>query len=105
LLICSKKGLKKYFADNIFSYNYPDGILPLINNGSVIALTTESSEDVKGEVMDISMNDFKGYRLYGEQNFFIEEEDEVYVLSHSEFTQICSNHSEILMPSAFGTKK
>lgn len=105
LLVCSKKGLKKYFVDNIFSYNYPDGILPLINNGSVIALTTESSEDVKGEVMDISMNDFKGYRLYGEQNFFIEEEDEIYILSHSEFTQICSNHSGDIDAFSFWNEK
>lgn len=105
LLICSKIGLKKYFSNNTFDYNYPDGIIPLINNGSVIALTTESSEDIKGELIDFSMNDYKGYRLYGEQNFFIEKEDEIYVLSHSEFTQICSNHHGDIDAFSFWDKK
>lgn len=105
LLICSKKGLKKYFSKNTFNYNYPDGILPLINNGSVIALTTESSEDIKGVLIDLSMNEYKGYKLYGEQNFFIEEEDEIYVLSHSEFTQICSNHHGDINAFNFWDKK
>lgn len=105
LLVCSKKGLKKYFSNNTFSYSYPEGILPLINNGSVIALTTESSEDIKGELIDISMNDYKGYKLYGEQNFFIEEDDEIYILSHSEFTQICSNHSGDIDAFNFWDKK
>jgi hypothetical protein len=92
LLICSKKGLKKYFADKEFDYNFPEGILPLINNGSVIALTTESSDEIKGEFIDIAMNEYKGYQLAGEQNLYIDEEDEIYVLSHAEFTQICDNH-------------
>ncbi len=92
LFACSKKGLKKYFIDKEFDYNFPDGILPLINKGLVIALTTESSEEIKGELIDIAMNDYKGYKLAGEQNFYIEEADEIYILSHSEFTQICHNH-------------
>lgn len=105
LLVCSKKGLKKYFSNNTFNYDYPEGILPLINNGSVVALTTESSEDIKGELIDTSMNDYKGYKLYGEQNFFIEEDDEIYILSHSEFTQICSNHSGDINAFSFCDEK
>ena len=37
-------------------------------------------------------NLYKGYKLVWEQNFYIDEADEIYVLSHSEFTQICDNH-------------
>ena len=92
LLVCSKKGLKSYFLDKEFEYNFPEGILPLINSGIVVALTTESSEEVKGELIDIGMNDYKGYKLAGEQNLHIEQDDELHVLSHSEFTQICSNN-------------
>lgn len=92
LIICSKIGLKKFYSDKEFDYDFPDGILPLINLGIIIALVTESSEEIKGKVFDGAMDDYKGYNLVGEQNLFIEEDDELFVLSHSEFTQICSNH-------------
>lgn len=105
LLVCSKKGLKKYVAGTEFNYQFPEGILPLVNNGSVIALTTESSDEVKGEVIDIAMNDYKGYKLIGEQNLYIDADDEVYVLSHSEFTEICSNHQGDIDAFSFWNEK
>ena len=92
LLICSKKGLQKFYADKKFDYSFPEGILPLINLGIIAALVTESTEEVKGKIIDEAMNEYKGYRLVGEQNLFVEEDDELFVLAHSEFTQICDWH-------------
>lgn len=91
LFLCSKKGLKKYFQDNEFNRNFPDGILPLINKGIGLAITTESGEDVTGEVMIMeSMNDKKKYKLACENKFFVEEDDEIFILAHNEFTHLCS---------------
>ncbi len=105
LLLCSKKGLKKYFADKEFNYNFPEGILPLVNAGIVVALVTESSEEVKGECVTIAMNDYKGYKLVGEQNFYVEDDDEVYILSHGEFTRICANDKGDIDAARFWNEK
>lgn len=105
LVLCSKIGLQKYFADKEFDYTFPEGILPLVNLGIVVALVTESGDEVKGKVIDEAMNEYKGYRLLGQQNLFIEEEDELYVLSHSEFTQICSNNKGAIDSFSFWNDK
>ncbi len=90
LLLCSKKGLKNYFQTVTFDYQFPDGILPLVNKGIVAAIVTESGEEVTGEVRVMEgMNDKPKHQLSGEGKFYIEEDDELFVLSHGEFTQIC----------------
>lgn len=93
LILCSKKGLKKYFSDKEFSYDFPEGILPLINSGIVLAIVTESGEDITGElrIMEV-MNDKKDYALASQNKFYLEEDDEIFILGHSEFTQACSNN-------------
>lgn len=93
LLLCSKKGLKKYYKEREFNYDFPEGILPLVNQGIVAAIVTESGDDVTGEIIIMGgMNDKENYTLSSENKLFIEPEDDLFILSHSEFTQICNNH-------------
>lgn len=93
LLLCSKKGLKKYYEKHEFNYDFPEGIIPLVNLGIVAAIVTESGDDVTGEVLVMEgMNDKENYNLSSENKLFIEPEDDLFVLSHSEFTQICDQH-------------
>ncbi|KFF01845.1 hypothetical protein [Chryseobacterium luteum] len=90
LLLCSKKGLEKYYRERDFNYDFPEGIIPLINQGIVAAIVTESGEDVVGEIRIMEgMNNKENYNISSENKFFIELEDELFLLSHSEFTQIC----------------
>ena len=58
LVICSKIGLMNFFADKEFDYSFPEGILPLVNRGIVVALVTESCDEVKGKIMDEAMNEY-----------------------------------------------
>jgi hypothetical protein len=89
LTILSKVGLKKYFENEEFNYDYPEGILPIINKGSLIALTTESGEEVRLIITTNGMNEFEGYEEIGDQKLFVHTKDELYILNHAEFTQIC----------------
>lgn len=92
LLFCSKIGLKNYFANRAFDYNFPEGILPLIEAGIVAAVVTESGEDVTGEIRIMEgINDKPDYQLATGTKFRIEENDEILVLSHSEFTTLCAD--------------
>lgn len=97
LLLCSKKGLEKYYKERDFNYDFPEGIIPLVNQGIVAAIITESGEDVVGEIRIMEgMNDKKNYNISSENKFFIDLEDELFLLSHIEFTQICdSNKGDI----------
>lgn len=93
LLLCSKKGLKKYYEKREFNYDFPEGIIPLVNQGIIAAIVTESGDDVTGEILVMEgMNDKKNYTLSSENKLFIEPEDDLFVLSHSEFTQICDQY-------------
>jgi hypothetical protein len=106
LLLCSKKGLKKYFSDKEFNYDFPEGILPLINSGIALAIITESGEEVTGELRIMGgMNDKSDYEIASENKFYIEDNDEIFILSHSEFTQVCSNNNGDLDTFEFWNEK
>jgi hypothetical protein len=95
LLLCSKKGLKNYFSDKEFDYDFPEGILPLQDAGIIVGVVTESGEEVAGKICDYDPADFQDlseYPMYSPQKLYLAEADELLVLAHSEFTQICSNH-------------
>jgi hypothetical protein len=95
LLLCSKKGLKNYFSDKEFDYDFPEGILPLLNAGIVAAVVTESGEEVAVQIGDFdlaSVQNIADYQQAPLQKLYFAEADELLVLAHSEFTQICSNH-------------
>jgi hypothetical protein len=92
LFLCSKNGLKKYYQERNFNYDFPEGIIPLVNQGIVAAIITESGEDVAGEIRIMeTMTDKENYTISAENKFFIESEDELFLLSHTEFTQICDS--------------
>jgi hypothetical protein len=106
LLLCSKRGLKKYFSDKEFNYDFPEGILPLLNSGIALAVITESGEDVTGELRIMEgMNDKIGYEIACENKFYVEDDDEIFILSHSEFTQVCSNNKGDLDTFEFWNEK
>ncbi len=106
LLLCSKKGLQKYYADNEFNYDFPEGILPLINEGIILAVVTESGEDVVGQVrISESLNDDHDYLPTIENKFILDADDEIFLLSHAEFTQICDSHKGDITAFSFWDEK
>lgn len=90
-LLCSKEGLKNYFLDKDFNYDFPEGVLPLVDLGIAIAIVTETCEEVQGQIINTAA-EAESYDLISEQNFYVAPADEVYILSHAEFTLICDNY-------------
>jgi hypothetical protein len=106
LLLCSKKGLQKYYADKEFNYDFPEGILPLINEGIILAVVTESGEDVVGQVrISESLNGDHEYLPTIDNKFFLDVDDEIFLLSHAEFTQICDSHRGDIAAFSFWDEK
>lgn len=105
LCLISKEGYKKYLESKDFNYDYPEGILPLINEGSLIALTTESTEEVKVIFTSEGMNNYEGFNEIGDQKLFIHPNDELFILDHGSFTQIGDWHKGDIDKFEFHTEK
>ena len=93
LVIASKQGLKDYFAENEFGYDYPNDLFPLINAGIAFPITTESSEDIKLTMKALEWgNKNEGFNEIGFYKIHVQEGDVLQIMSHAEFTQICDWH-------------
>lgn len=105
LLVVSKSALQTAFLTQPFNYDFPEGILPLVNSGGVLAVVTESGEDVKGRLLIDAPEATDGFSLVGTQKFCVKPKDEIFILSHSEFTQICDWHKGDIAAFSFHHKK
>jgi hypothetical protein len=106
LLVVAKSALKAAFATTPFNYDFPEGLLPLISSGGLLAVVTESGEEVKGRLLiDASTENTAGFTLLATQKFYAAADDEIVVLSHSEFTQIADWHKGDMDAYAFRDKK
>lgn len=92
LILVSKKGLYQYYQDKEFEYRYPEGLLPAINAGVILPITTESTDTI--EVILRSEEDFDSIEgtEFGQCKLFLEEEDSLQLLNHADFTMICDYH-------------
>lgn len=92
LILASQLGLKKYFKDKELDYDYPEGILPLINSGNILAITTESGNSVCLKIFIEENIDFEDFQNLGTYQLDIQENDTFFILDHASFTQICDWH-------------
>jgi len=96
LILASANALKAYYSSNEFIYEFPQGIFPLIQVNGVFALITEERVEkltiTEGNKIEIasSKNEWQGNDTA--YTISIQEEDELLLLAHSAFTQICSWH-------------
>jgi hypothetical protein len=106
LLVVSKNRLKSAFAETPFDYNFPEGMLALINSGGLLAVVTESGEDVKGRLLlDAPAENSTGFELLATQKFHLTADDELLILSHYQFTQIADWHKGDANAYTFRNKK
>lgn len=85
--------MKAYFIDKTFNYDFPEGILEIYGQGSILPLVTESSDEVFGEILiKEGLAGREGFSLIKTSNFHVQEGESLFVLSHFEFTLICDNH-------------
>ena len=89
LLLCAQVGLKNYYQNKAFDYDYPEGILPLINQGIALAITTESGDEV---CVQVTLNDspnITDFQDLGTYQLEVQANDALFFLDHATFTQIC----------------
>lgn len=92
LVLASSQSLKNKYSRVEFDYSFPSGLAELLNNNSIIALTTSDGDDLNIKVREgENLNRIK-YDKFIEQTLHFTDFDELLILSHAEFTMICSNN-------------
>lgn len=96
LVLASAKSLSAYYAKNEFNYDFPQGISPLIQDKMLFTLITEETVDKLtlevGKEIGIAFSTGKWQKNDKEYTIHIQEEDEVLLINHAAFSQICSWH-------------
>lgn len=89
LVLASSKGLIEEYQNKDFNYDFPEGLNNLLDEHKIIALTTEKGDDL---LIDIKQNvDLPTTNFDNEINqcLSFQPKDELLILSHANFTQIC----------------
>ncbi len=89
LVIASSNSLKKEYENKEFDYNFPAGINELISQNSIIAITNSGGDNIIAEYDTNKEIKYSDYDKVIEQSIEFSDNDELLILSHSEFTMIC----------------
>lgn len=84
---------KEYYSDKEFNYSYPEGLSDLLTKGIIYIITTDESVeqiDFTFEKEEIDLSEWKYQESYNYLN--VEKDDEIRLISHAAFTQMCHNH-------------
>ncbi|MBU2997942.1 hypothetical protein KO500_15980 [Cellulophaga baltica] len=90
IIIASSESLKHKYKNEEFNYDFPSGFSQLSNSNSLIALTTTEGDDVKVVTRFESTLDHTHYDKIISQYLAFDSNDKLLILSHAEFTMICS---------------
>lgn len=94
LMIANISKCKEYYADRKFDYDYPDGLADLITKGIVHIITTDEGIETIQWEFDQSKIDLNVWEYKDSYNYLdVETGDEVRLISHADFTQMCDNHN------------
>ena len=94
LVLASAKRLAEEYMNKSFNYDFPEGLSKLLDENSIIALTTSDGDSI---VLDILSDEEK---LIGDfykvitQWIELKSNDQILILSHAEFTQICTKKGD-----------
>lgn len=93
LVLASANGLSKEYKDKEFDYDFPNGISNLLNEHIIIALTTSDGDNL---IVDFKKELDSNELFDKEINQYIKLDghDDLLILSHAEFTQICDENGD-----------
>ena len=94
LIIASSNSLKEKYKTDEFNYDFPDGLSQLILNNSIIAITNSGGDNLLVEFSLEKELDIIEFDKIIEQSIELSENDELLILSHTEFTMICDNDGD-----------
>ncbi len=91
LVLASAKALSETYQQQEFNYDFPEGLSELLGKRAIIALQTSSGDEL---ILDFDNSHESEGELEKEINQYITlaADDELLILSHAEFTQICSQN-------------
>jgi hypothetical protein len=92
-VLASAKGLAKEYINKEFDYDFPNGISKLLNEHIIIALTTSDGDNL---IVDFKkeLDSNESFEKEINQYIKLDEQDDLLILSHAEFTQICDENGD-----------
>jgi hypothetical protein len=90
LILGSARKLAEEYKDKEFDYDFPNGLSELLNKNIIIAVTTSDGDNIVLNVNEIGKKLDGNFNQTVIQCLNISKDDNVLILSHAEFTQICS---------------
>ena len=91
LIFASSKGLMREYEEKEFDYDFPKGLMKLLAQQLIIALTTSDGDDLIIEFDDKNQKSADHFDKEIDQFIKLDSDDALLVMSHSDFTRICDN--------------
>ena len=90
LVLASAAALKNKYNTEEFDYDFPNGFSDLLESNSIIALTSSEGDDLIITTLVDSLLQRNEFDKVITQYLNIQKADELLMMSHAEFTMICS---------------
>ncbi|HEX2684834.1 MAG TPA: hypothetical protein VHL77_12905, partial [Ferruginibacter sp.] len=93
LIIANITKCREYYSAKEFDYNYPDGLADLLTKGIIHIITTDEDVEQIDFTFDKEEIDPDAWEYRDSCNYLdVEAGDEIRLISHAAFTQMCNNH-------------
>lgn len=93
LVFASAQGLFREYKNKAFDYNFPNGLSKLLEQQTIIALTTSEGDDLIIEFVE-NNTILENFDKEIKQVITLSNNDKLLILSHAEFSQICDAHGD-----------
>lgn len=88
LVLASARGLADEYREKQFDYDFPEGLENMLDRHIIIALQTSDGDELVVEFEEEETDEIPDHELI--RYIRILPEDQLLVLSHADFTRICS---------------
>lgn len=93
LIIANTNKCKEYYSDKEFNYDYPEGLANLLQKGIIHIITTDEDVEQIDFTFDKEEIDLGTWKYHDSYNYLsVGSGDEIRLISHAAFTQMCHNH-------------
>ena len=94
MVLASARKLAEEYADKSFNYDFPDGLFKLLDENSIVALTTSEGDNVVLEILPMEQKLVGEFDKVITQWIELKSDDLLLILTHAEFTEICTRKGD-----------
>jgi hypothetical protein len=94
LVIASARKLAEEYLDKSFNYAFPEGLSKLLDENSIIALTTSDGDHLVLNILPDEEKLIGDFDKVITQWIELKTDDQLLLLSHAEFTEICTKKGD-----------